>query len=215
MKAWMALVGGVGALMVGCGSGEPAGQGDQALMDPHCAAMQEQAPDKFSVRFTTSAGEFVVEVDRDLAPRGADRFYNLVRHGFYDDQRFFRVLPGFVVQWGMSGDPKLNEIWHNAAIPDDPVKGSNTPGTITFAKTADPNSRTTQLFINLGDNSRSLDGQGFAPFGRVAQGMEVVRAIHSEYGQRPDQQQIGIHGNEYLKAKFPALDYIETARIIE
>lgn len=204
-------------LMVACGSQGESDQatGEKTLADPESPAMRKQAPDQFQVLFRTSAGDFTVEVQRDLAPKGADRFYNLVRHGFYDDQRFFRVLPGFVAQWGMHGNPEVNAQWHAATIPDDPVKGSNTAGTITFAKTNAPNSRTTQLFINLGDNSAGLDRQGFAPFGRVVDGMEAVQAINSKYGQRPDQGQIGKRGNEYLKAEFPELDYIKSARIIE
>lgn len=185
------------------------------LMEPQSAEMQKQAPDRFQVLFQTSAGDFTVEVERELAPNGVDRFYNLVRHGFYDEQRFFRVLPGFVVQWGMHADPAVTAQWQTATIPDDPVKGSNTPGTLTFAKTGAPNSRSTQLFINLGDNSAGLDRQGFAPFGRVVDGMDAVQAINSEHGQTPNQQQIGMRGNEYLKAEFPALDYIKRARITD
>jgi len=153
-------------------------------------------------------------VERDLAPRGADRFYNLVKNGYYDGQRFFRVVPGFVVQWGMHGDPEVTAVWYNARIPDDPVKGSNVRGTVTFA-TSGANSRTTQLFINLGDNSGNLDRQGFAPFGRVADGMQAVDAINAEYGQRPDQGKIHANGNTYLEEKFPNLDYIKTARIAD
>ncbi len=203
-------------ILAGCGlSGGDAGKTAAALRDPDGAAMQSQAPEAFAVRFETSAGTFVVQVERALAPRGADRFYNLVRHGFYDGQRFFRVVPGFVVQWGMSGDPELTRIWHSANIPDDPVRGANTPGTITFAKTQAPNSRSTQVFINLGDNSRHLDGQGFAPFGRVIEGMDVVRAINAEYGQNPSQQRLGEQGNAYLEREFPRLDYIKTARVVD
>jgi len=188
----------------------------EALRNPQSPAMQERAPDEFAVRFQTSAGDFTVAVQRELAPRGADRFYNLVRHGYYDDQRFFRVVPGFVVQWGMSGDPDLTGVWSQATIQDDPVKDSNTAGTITFAKTGAPNSRTTQVFINLGNNTR-LDGMGFAPFGRVTEGMEAVRALNAKYGEAPSQQQqrIAKQGNEYLDAQFPGLDYIESARIID
>ena len=183
-------------------------------MDPTGEALNEQAPDEFSVRLETSAGPVVIQVTRDWAPLGADRFYNLVRNGFYDGQRFFRVVPNFVVQWGLSGNPKLNQVWHRAHILDDPVKQSNTRGRITYAKTNQPNTRTTQLFINLGDNA-NLDGMGFAPFGEVVEGMEVVDAINAEYGQQPSQGQIHGRGNAYLEENFPNLDYIAKAEIIE
>lgn len=182
-------------------------------MDPTGAALNEQAPDEFSAFLETTAGPIVIQVVRDWAPHGADRFYNLVRNGFYDEQRFFRVVPGFVVQWGLSGNPALNLAWRQANIPDDPVKQSNTRGRITYAKTNQPNTRTTQLFINLGDNSR-LDGQHFAPFGEVVEGMEVVDQINAEYGQQPSQGQIGGRGNAYLEENFPNLDYIIRAEII-
>ena len=183
-------------------------------MDPTGEALNEQAPDEFSVRLETSVGSVVIQVTREWAPIGADRFYNLVRNGFYDEQRFFRVVPGFVVQWGLSGDPKLNQVWHRAHILDDPVVQSNMRGRITYAKTNQPNTRTTQLFINLGDNA-NLDGMGFAPFGEVVEGMEVVDAINAEYGQQPSQGQIGNRGNAYLEENFPNLDYIVKAEIID
>lgn len=183
-------------------------------MDPKSDALNEQAPDEFSVRLETSAGPVVIQVTRDWAPHGADRFYNLVRNGFYDEQRFFRVVPDFVVQWGLSGNPKLNMAWRQAHILDDPVKQSNTRGRITFAKTNQPNTRTTQLFINLGDNSR-LDGQNFAPFGEVVEGIEIIDQINAEYGQQPSQGQIAMNGNTYLEENFPNLDYIAKAEIIE
>jgi len=188
-----------------------------ALMDPTGEQATQTAPDEFKVRFETSAGTFVIDVTRDWSPRGADRFYSLIRIGFYDDQRFFRVIPNFVVQWGMSGDPEVSAAWQTARIKDDPVKESNVPGTITFAKTGAPNSRTTQLFINLGDNSASLDGQGFAPFGRVVEGMEVVGSFNAEYGSTPSNNQptIAERGNEFLNKNFPNLDYIVTAKIVE
>lgn len=210
---------GMALVAAGCGSQE--GTSDSSnidkgvLMDPQSEVMKEQAPDQFAARFETSAGDFTIAVERDLAPQGADRFYNLVKNGYYDGQRFFRVLPGFVVQWGMHGDPEVMAQWQNARIPDDPVKDSNERGTITFAKTGAPNSRSTQLFINLGNNSSSLDRQGFAPFGRVTDGMQAVDAINAEYEQRPDQGQIGARGNEYLEEKFPNLDYIKTASIVD
>ena len=183
-------------------------------MDPTGAALNEQAPDEFAVRLETSVGPVVIQVTRDWSPHGADRFYNLVRNGFYDGQRFFRVMPGFVVQWGLSGNPELDAVWRQANILDDPVKQSNTRGRITYAKTNQPNTRTTQLFINLGDNSR-LDGQNFAPFGEVVEGMEIVDQINAEYGQQPNQGQIAGRGNAYLKENFPNLDYIVKAEIID
>ena len=183
-------------------------------MDPKSEEMKKQAPDRFKVRFETSAGTFTVEVYREWAPRGADRFYNLVRHGFYDDQRFFRVVPGFVVQFGMHGDPEISRKWYDARILDDPVRASNLRGTLCFAATRSPNSRTTQVFINLGDNA-NLDRMRFAPFGKVIEGMETVDAINAEYGERPDQGEIFARGNEYLEQKFPELDYIVKARIVE
>ena len=188
-----------------------------ALMDPTGEQATQTAPDEFKVRFETSAGAFVIDVTRDWSPRGADRFYSLIRIGFYDDQRFFRVIPNFVVQWGMSGDPEVSAAWQTARIKDDPVKESNVPGTITFAKTGAPNSRTTQLFINLGDNSANLDGKGFAPFGRVVEGMEVVGSFNAEYGSTPSTNQptIAERGNEFLNKNFPNLDYIVTAKIVE
>jgi peptidyl-prolyl cis-trans isomerase A (cyclophilin A) len=206
--------------LVAAGCGEPPGRcGDRkvdkaSLMDPQGAAMQEQAPAEFKVLFETSAGDFTVEVKRQLAPRGADRFYNLVRRGFFDEQRFFRVVPGFVVQWGMHGDPEITAKWHEASIPDDPVNASNERGTLSFAAAQTPNSRTTQVFVNLGNNT-NLDGLGFAPFGRVVQGLEVVQAIDSEYGEQPNQQLIYAHGNQYLKTRFAHLDYIKAACLID
>ena len=174
----------------------------------------EQAPDAFAALFETSAGNFKVQVTRAWAPHGADRFYALVSQGYFAEQRFFRVVPGFVVQWGMSGDLELTSQWRNAPIPDDEVAQSNTRGRITFAATNLPNSRTTQLFVNYGDNL-NLDGMGFAPFGEVVEGMETLDAINAEYGERPDQGQIGARGNEYLNEAFPNLDYIVTATIAE
>ena len=145
-----------------------------ALMKP--ATLTEKAPATFKAKFETSAGTFVIEVHRDWAPNGADRFYNLVKNGFYDDCRFFRVVPNFMVQWGINGDPAIQKNWADASIKDDPVKESNTRGNVTFAQTAAPNSRSTQLFINFKDNS-FLDGQRFASFGKVTSGMDVVDKI--------------------------------------
>lgn len=170
------------------------------------------APDSFRVAFVTSRGPFTVEVTRSLSPIGADRFYHLVSIGYFTDVRFFRVVPGFVVQFGMSGDPKSNAEWKANPIPDEPVKTTNAKGTIVFAD-AGPNTRANQFFVNLGDNA-GLDGQGFTPFGRVVDGMDVVEAIYAGYGQQPDQDQIALMGNAYLKKVFPKLDYIESATIV-
>src|SRR5262249_9763888 len=153
-----------------------------------------------------------VQVTRVWAPKGADRFYNLVKNGFFDGTRFFRVVPGFVVQFGLSDNPAVSARWHTASIPDDPVTQHNTRGTITFA-TAGPNTRTTQLFINFGDNT-NLDSQGFAPFGKVVDGLEVVDKIYSGYGERPDQKLIESQGTAYLASQFPRLDSIAKATIV-
>jgi len=175
------------------------------------AQLTEQAPEKFKAKFDTSKGAFVVEVHRDWAPKGADRFYNLVKNGFFDDTRFFRVVPDFMVQFGLNGDPNIQKNWANANIPDDPVKQSNKKGYITFA-TRGANTRTTQLFINFKDNA-GLDRQGFAPFGEVVSGMDVVEKINSQYGERPVQGSIQTEGNAYLNKEFPKLDYIKKATI--
>ena len=153
----------------------------------------------------------MVEVTRAMAPLGADRFYNLVKYGFFNGDGFFRVMPGFVVQFGLSPIPAVNAAWENAKIPDDPVQGSNSRGTICFA-TSGANTRTTQLFINLANNA-SLDSMGFATFGRVVEGMDVVDKINPMYGERPDQQKITKQGAAYLKANFPGLDYVTKAGI--
>lgn len=182
-----------------------------ALLEPE--KLNEQAPENYKVVFETTKGTFVVEVNRDWAPLGADRFYNLVKNGFYNDAKFFRVVPNFVVQFGIPADPRVAAVWRTQTIQDDPVKESNVKGTITFA-TAGPNSRTTQVFINYADNSR-LDRMGFAPFGKVVEGMEVVEAINAEYGERPNQGMIQAQGNAYLEREFPNLDGIKSARIAE
>lgn len=190
-----------------------------ALLDPSHPDANRKAPDEFRVRFDTSKGDFVVEVHRDWAPRGADRFYNLVRIGFYDGCRFFRVLDGFVAQFGIHGDPKVSKAWKDATIPDDPVKQSNQKGRITYAISG-PDTRTTQLFINFRDNSR-LDRMGFAPFGEVVKGMDVVESLYAGYGEGaprgrgPDQGRIQAEGNKYLNEHFERLDYIKTARIVK
>jgi peptidyl-prolyl cis-trans isomerase A (cyclophilin A) len=180
------------------------------LLDPQRA--REQAPDRFRVRFDTTKGPFVVEVTRAWAPRGADRFYNLVKRGFYDNCRFFRVVPTFMVQFGIHGDPAVSAAWARATIPDDRARISNTRGRVTFAKTSAPDSRTTQVFINFGDNSR-LDRDGFAPFGEVVTSMVLVERIYSGYGEAPDQGRIETEGNAFLATFFPRLDYIKKATI--
>jgi peptidyl-prolyl cis-trans isomerase A (cyclophilin A) len=177
----------------------------------------EQAPPVYKVKFETTKGDFTVEVHRDWAPKGADRFYNLVKSGFYDNVRFFRVLSGFMAQFGINGDPALMAKWRNAPITDDPVKQHNTRGMVTFA-TAGPNTRTTQMFINYADNSQ-LDGMGFAPIGKVVSGMAVVDKLYAGYGEGaprgagPDQQRMQMEGNAYLAKAFPKLDYIKKATI--
>ena len=176
------------------------------------AGLTEKAPEKYRAKFETTKGIFVVEVTRAWAPVGADRFYNLIKNGYYDDCRFFRVVPNFMVQFGISGDPNLNNVWRMARIADDPVKKSNSRGYITFA-TAGPNSRTTQVFINFQENA-GLDGQGFAPFGKVVEGMKVVDSIYSGYGERPDQGLLQTKGNNYLELSYPKLDYIKSAVIV-
>lgn len=181
-------------------------------MEPTSDEMKTEAPEQYAVTFETTAGNFVLTVYRDWAPRGADRFYNLVTNGFYNEQRFFRVVPGFVVQWGMSGDPEITKEWANAQFLDDPVKESNTRGRISFAATNRPNSRTTQVFINLGDNT-NLDGMRFAPFGEVTEGMDVVDKINAEYGQQASQGYIAEQGNAYLQEAFPNMDYIKSVRV--
>jgi peptidyl-prolyl cis-trans isomerase A (cyclophilin A) len=192
----------------------PVSAGD--LSNP--ASLNEKAPATYKVKFDTSKGSFVVEVHRDWAPNGADRFYNLVKNGFYNDARFFRVISGFMVQFGINGNPQISKVWRDANIKDDPVKASNKRGMITFA-TAGPDTRTTQVFVNFGDNA-GLDDQGFAPFGQVISGMEVVDALYAEYGEGapqgggPDQGLVQSQGNAYLKKDFPKLDYIKTATIV-
>jgi peptidyl-prolyl cis-trans isomerase A (cyclophilin A) len=180
----------------------------------HPAALKAKAPAVYSVDFKTTKGSFVVTVHRSEAPHGADRFYNLVRAGFYNGDELFRVVKGFVVQFGINGDPKVSAAWQQATIPDDPVKGSNTAGAITFAD-AGPDTRTTQVFINLVNNASKLDGQGFAPFGKVTSGLNVVEKLYAGYDDAPtgDQQQISTQGNAFLKKHFPKLDAIISARL--
>ncbi len=195
----------------------PAGCGahPSALTEPGQA--NQQAPDSYRVRCQTTRGPFTIEVTRDWAPLAADRFYNLVRVGYLDDVAFFRVIRGFVVQFGINGDPEVSARWKDASFPDEPVRAQNLRGFVSFAM-AGPNSRTTQLFINLADNVR-LDRMGFAPFGRVVEGMEVVELLYAGYGegeprgQGPSQDRIYAEGNRYLRESFPRLDYLVKAEI--
>ena len=209
----------LGVTLMATGASGAAGQDNTALKNP--AGLDETAPDKYRASFDTSAGTFVIEVQRDWAPHGADRFYNLVKNGFYDDCRFFRVISGFMVQFGINGDPSLSSVWSEAQIAVDPVKQSNRRGYITYAMSgAGPHTRTTQLFINF-QNNTNLDGIGFAPFGRVVDGMSVVNDIYSGYGEGapsgngPAQGRIQAEGNTYLNKDFPRLDYINKATIVE
>ena len=181
-----------------------------SLLNP--ASFKAKAPAVFKAKFTTTAGDFVIEVHRDWAPLGADRFYNLVRYGYFTNAAFFRVVPGFVVQFGLSADPAVNKVWKTATIQDDPVVQSNKRGNLVFA-TAGPGTRTTQLFINYADNAR-LDGMGFAPFGSVVEGMDVVDKIYAVYGESPRQDLISEQGDAYLKANFRDIDKIKLARIV-
>jgi peptidyl-prolyl cis-trans isomerase A (cyclophilin A) len=184
------------------------------------ATFTEKAPDTFKVNFDTSKGTFVVTVHRAWAPLGADRFYNLVRGGFYDDCRFFRVIDGFMAQVGINGDPAIQSAWRESTFQDDTVKESNKRGFVTFAKTRAPNSRSTQFFINFSDANATLDKQGFAPFGEVVPpGMDVVDKLYSGYGEGapsgsgPEQAKLQAQGHAYLLKEFPKLDYIKKATI--
>lgn len=205
------------SLLVALGLAAPALAQNAKLANP--AALTEQAPATYKAKFDTSKGSFVIQVTRAWAPQGADRFYNLVRNGFFDDGRFFRVISGFMVQFGLNGDPALNAKWRVARIPDDRVSQSNTRGMVTFA-TSGPNARTTQVFINFDDNSR-LDGMGFAPFGKIVSGMDVVDKLYSGYGEGapngrgPDQNRIQTEGNAYLTQSFPRLDHVTKATITQ
>jgi peptidyl-prolyl cis-trans isomerase A (cyclophilin A) len=194
----------------------PAGEPSPALLDPSKAT--EQAPATFKVKVTTTKGPFVIEAYRDWAPLGVDRFYNLVKIGYFKDLAFFRAIEGFMVQFGIHGDPKVSAAWREARIQDDAVRNSNLRGHVTFA-TAGPNTRTTQFFINFVDN-RNLDGMGFAAFGKIVEGMDIVDGLHKGYGEGfpngngPDQSRLQQEGNPYLKKDFPALDYIVSAELL-
>lgn len=190
----------------------PTAAANPALLSPEKA--NEKAPEVFKVKFATTKGDLVIEAHRAWSPNGADRFYNLVKIGYFDDTAFFRVVNGFMAQMGIHGDPAVNDKWRSSNIPDDASAGqSNKPGYVTFAKTGMPNSRSTQIFFNFGDNG-FLDGQGFTPFGKVVDGAAVLGAINIEYGETPNQGAIQSQGNAYLKANFPRLDYVKTARLV-
>lgn len=219
-----ALIPGAIILLASCGgdSGETVDDADlpanRALYFPD--QLVETAPESFQVRFETTKGDFVVAVARSQAPNGVDRLYNLVSNGFYDGVRFYRVMEGFMAQFGMHGEPQVQVRWTNAPIRDDPVMASNTRGAVTFAM-AGRNSRTTQLFINLVDNTL-LDMDGFAPVGTVIEGMDVVDQLHSGYGEIADRggngpisQNIAARGNAYLEESFPEMDYIVTATLVD
>jgi peptidyl-prolyl cis-trans isomerase A (cyclophilin A) len=188
-----------------------------AELDPALAT--QRAPDVFRARFATSNGAFVIEVHRDWAPNGADRFYNLVKLGVFDDSRFFRAIAGFMVQFGIPGNPEVAAKWREANIPDDPAKQSNLRGYVAFAQTGRPNSRTTQVFVDYGDNT-SLDASNFAPFGKVVDGMDVVSTLYKGYGEGapggagPSQDRIQSEGNAYLDAEFPRLDRLLRAEVV-
>jgi len=183
------------------------------LLKPNLQELSASAPEVFRVQFETSKGNFVIEANRSWSPNGVDRFYHLAKNGFYDDVRFFRVIKGFMAQFGYHGDPLVSKAWNNLTIPDDPVIQSNLRGYVSFAKSGMPNSRSTQLFINYRDNPY-LDRSGFSPIGRVIEGMDVVDKLYGGYGEGapggagPSQEQIQLSGNVYLKEKFPDLDYV-------
>jgi len=222
---WFALSAASAVALAGCSSSsEPKKEqpASEASAQPKDAPPQQQqapasfqvhAPATFDVTFDTTKGPVVVEVHRDWAPIGADHFYELVKAGYFDGCRFFRVVPHFIVQFGIAGDPAATRKWKDANLKDDPVVRHNTRGTLVYAQTSEPNTRTTQLFISLVDNTQSLDPQGFAPFGNVVSGMEAVDSIYSGYGEAPQQPLIENQGNAYLQPQFPKLDYIRKATI--
>jgi len=216
-REWLFLM--TWAALLGCGSG-PNVNGEPpvakapaiAQADTKGAGVKEAAGGEFHVKFETTAGDFVVKVHPEWAPNGAERFRELIKNGFYEDTKFFRVVPNFMVQWGINGDPKIQADWRDAKIKDDPVKKSNKKGYMTFA-TSGKDSRTTQVFINFKANT-FLDDQGFAPFAEVVDGMDVVEKIYSGYGERPNQGSIQSKGNKYLSSDFPKLDGIKKASIV-
>ena len=192
---------------------------DPALLD--AALATERAPEAFRVKLETTKGDVVILVNRSWAPNGADRFYNLVKIGYYNEVAFYRVIKGFMAQCGFNGDPDVSASWSRAKISDDPVTQTNTRGMVTFAQPGTPNARTTQFFVNFGDNSYLKQHGAFAPFGKVIAGMDVMDSIYSGYGEGapqgrgPTQSRVALKGNTYLKESFPKLDYITRASIIE
>ena len=206
------------ALGAACQADTRSGGAASSLTKPDKNAIATPAPDSFKVAFETSKGNFTIVAHRDWAPRGVDRFYHLVQLGFFNDARFFRVLSGFMAQFGMNGDPRVTAAWEPLQLEDDPVKQKNTRGMVSFAM-GGPNTRTTQLFINYADNM-NLDGMGFAPIGQVVEGMSVVDSLYAQYGEGapdgpgPSQERIAAQGNAYLTRDFPKLDFIKTARIV-
>ena len=181
--------------------------------------MQRQAPDSFKVLMDTSKGPMTIEIQREWSPLGVDRFYNLVRHGYYDGAKFFRIRAGFWAQFGIAADPQISTTWRTQNLPDEPRKLSNVRGTIAYAF-RDPNGRTTQVFINLRDNSATHDPEPFVPFGRVIEGMAVADALYADYGEKAGggirggrQDKLFEEGNGYLDREFPLLDFIKSATI--
>jgi len=205
-----------GVMLTGCSSTPPAAKQEPAVEKPKGPV---KAPDKFQARFATTKGDFTIEVVRDWAPRGADRFYDLIQQRFFDGSRFYRVVKKFIVQWGVNKDPKANQLWSQLKLLDDPPKQPNKRGYVAFAQ-AGPNSRTTQVFVNLADNSKLLDKSGFAPFGKVVAGMDVVDQLYSGYGdmpprgEGPDAAKYGTLGEEYLERSFSRLDTINSVKLI-
>lgn len=205
--------------LTACGGEAPEGGSEPNALSPiyFPSRLNETAPETFRARFETSAGEFVVEVRRAWSPNGADRFFNLVKNGFYDDTRIYRVVQGFMAQFGVHGDPTVHYQWRNSIIPDDPVVESNTRGRVSFAKSG-PNARINEVFVNLEDNP-TLDGEGFSPIGEVVEGMEVVDSFYDAYGDGPPrgdgpyQAQVRAQGNAYLDAEFPDLTRILRATV--
>ena len=218
MRDWIFAVMVVTMVVCGASSNAVAQEKGGALLEP--AKATAQAPSVFKVEFETTKGNFVVEVHREWAPKGADRFYNLVKLGYYKDVAFFRVIEGFMAQFGIHGRPEVNTIWKSASVKDDPVVSSNKRGFVSFAM-AGPDTRTTQLFINYSDSNARLDGMGFSPFGKVISGMSVVDKLHNGYGEGaprgggPDQGRLQKEGNTYLKKEFPKLDYIKKTKLLK
>ena len=214
MDRWTGLAAmGLAVIALACGGGEKAPAGGESAA-AKAAPDTGPAPDSFRVAFETTRGNIVVQVNRAWAPNGVDRFYRLIGERFFDGDKFFRVVPGFVAQFGLNGDPKRNEPWFSRHIADDSVRHQNLKYTLTFASMMVPNTRSSQLFFNLKDNL-NLDRMGFAPIGVVVEGQSVVDSLYSGYGEEPDQTSIGNLGNSYLDRAFPKLDAIKTARIVQ